>query len=521
MQAHRRHRVAYALALIGLVLLLLLLITRPLEGQWGTVSGAVYDSLESRPLADARALLAGTDYEGRTDAEGRFRLEFVPPGEYTLRLEHPAAGLYGLTPIDRRVTIRAGGTVIVDLAFPSLDTVLSRLCPDAEAGRDLVHPDEPSTVLGFVHHAGSGEPVSGARVWISYSDHWGQGSDRWTPGNEAWTQIAVETDEVGAYLACGMPGNWRVIAQAEAVGAASDTVWRHTPAGEPLRLDLALSSSNEGPGVWGLDRRAAFGDVLDPIVDAESRTATLLGTVKSAETGEPVKAARVRVVGTDIDGVTQGDGTFVIEGLAVGRYRVVTEHLGMASDTAMVDLRGGAVSLAVLTLETRPIELPSLDVEIERTYRNPRIAGFHQRMRRGIGEFITAEDLEYTDVIGNFRRLPNVSVGQCVNPKTGLRVVGCWDLSIARGYSLRMEGCPPLIYLNGQLISAPDSEKFEREVVGVQGNDAFTFLQSYPRHSIEGIEVYRNPAGAPGQYRMLGDACGIVLVWTGTRRSRP
>jgi hypothetical protein len=226
------------------------------------------------------------------------------------------------------------------------------------------------------------------------------------------------------------------------------------------------------------------------------------------------------VVGTDIERVTQGDGTFVIEGLAVGRYRVVTEHLGLASDTAMVDLRRGTVSLAVLTLETRPIALPSLDVEIERTYRNPRIAGFYQRMRRGLGEFITKDDLEYRDVIGNFRRIPSVSINPCVHPRTGLQMLDCWDIKMTRGAAISgaligRSGCPPLIYLDGHLLSSAVQEQLRRDdkQVWSDGN-AFSRLQTYPRDMIEGIEVYRNPAAAPAQYRTLGASCGVILVWT-------
>lgn len=520
MQAHRRHRVAYALALIGLALLLLLLITRPLEGQGvrdtiaetrGTVMGFVYDSLERRPLAGARALLVGTDHQGQTDTEGHFWLTAVSPGQYSLRVHHPAAGVYGLTPIDRALTVRAGGTVIVDLAFPSLSTVLSRICPDTGEGQDRVHPDEPSIILGFVREEGSGEPVPGARVWIGYSDFWGDENDRWTAVNKAWNQVAIESDETGAYLACGMPGNWRVIAQAEADGAASDTVWRRTPPGDLLRLDLEISPTREGPGALGLDRRAAFGEAPDPAADAEPRTATLLGTVKSIETGDPVSAAHVRLVGTDIEQVTGRDGTFVMEDLGLERYRIATEHQGMVSDTAIVDLRGGGVSLAVLTLETRPIELPTLEVEVEGTYRNPRIAGFHQRMKRGLGDFITREDLELGDVVSNFRRIPNVRVDQC-SYGVGVRVGDCWDVRIARGiFTLREDPpCRPLVYIDGHLLSGQLQDMSGE----FPGENPFSQLQRYPRHRIEGIEVYHNPASAPGQYRMLGDACGIVLVWT-------
>jgi hypothetical protein len=193
---------------------------------------------------------------------------------------------------------------------------------------------------------------------------------------------------------------------------------------------------------------------------------------------------------------------------------------GALSDTAQVDLTQGAVQLAMLTLETRPVRLPALNVEIERTFRNPRLRGFYRRMERGLGRFITREDLEAVDVVGNFRRIPNVQLAQCAVGTTQ-RKANCWELNLQRGpISLdpRREGkCPPLIYLNGHLLANWTPVKtgvMVKQDVGVIGENAFTRIQQLPRNLIEGIKVHRNPATAPAQYRMLGDACGIVLVWT-------
>lgn len=72
-------------------------------------------------------------------------------------------------------------------------------------------------------------------------------------------------------------------------------------------------------------------------------------------------------------------------------------------------------------------------VEIERPLRNPRLAGFYERMARGVGNYITREDLEEVDVIHNFRRrVPRVEIRECVND-SGLQVSNCWDLKITRG----------------------------------------------------------------------------------------
>jgi hypothetical protein len=238
--------------------------------------------------------------------------------------------------------------------------------------------------------------------------------------------------------------------------------------------------------------------------------ARLQGVVRSAETGKPLAGARVSLLELGAGQLTGPDGAFFMERVPLGKYRVVTEYLGMASDTVTVSLLGDVANLALFTLETRPIDMPALNVEVERTYASRRIQGFYDRMERGLGEFITKEDLELADVVSNIRRLPNVRVSQSGALGTG------WVARITRGYGMtrRLQTCPPLIYVDGMLITLGMRLEEEAEA---DGDGSFNRLQTMPRDMIEGIEVYRNPAWAPGRYRMIGDACGIILAWTRTR----
>lgn len=492
---------------------------------WGAVEGTVHAGAGGGPIPGVEVELAGTAYRARTDLEGRFRIAPVPPGAYTLTIRRPEAellALLGLPGNERSVTVRPERTERVSLRIASPAAVLDEVCgppPDEEGAPGGVEPGASgvarAAIFGRVYAKGSGEPAIGARVWIADRAWAAPGPDppRPTVAGQApseWTGVAVEADSAGVYLACAIPGDAALVAQAGTATAASDTSTIRIDAGELARLDFELAD-----GARPLARFEAGAEAvdLDTVVDeilagrrdeADRGLATLVGTVTSAEDGRPVAGARVRLVGRDEERVTGADGTFVIADLPRGRYRVVTEHLGMGSDTAEVDLRTAPGQAARFTLDTRPIPLPTLDVEIERTFRNARLAGFYARMHRGLGDFVTREDLEARDVVANMRRIPAVRVDQCL--RGSLRVPNCWNLEIARGYSIGAGGlgtCPPLIYLDGHLI--PESS----------GDDnAFTRVQHLPREMLEGLEVYRNPAGAPAQYRAIGDACGIVLVWT-------
>jgi hypothetical protein len=329
-------------------------------------------------------------------------------------------------------------------------------------------------LIGEVRDAISGEAASQAIVWVR-------------PAGGEFEPIP--TGPTGVYLLCGLPGASEFEVQASAATRLS-----------PLHI-VTLPTS--GLAVRDLEVSAEM--LARAREERTSLGARLQGVVRSAETGEPLAGARVSLIELGAEQLTGPDGAFFMDGVPLGRYRIVTEYLGMASDTVAVSLTGDVANLALFTLETRPIEVPTLNVEVERTYWNPRIQSFYDRVDRGLGDFITRDDMWVGDIVSNLRRLPGVRVQQCVGGG-GLRDTGCYQIRIERGYGMRAS-CPPHIYLDGHLMFGG-------------GEGAFSRLQSLPRDRIEGIEVHRNPATAPGRYRMVGDGCGIILVWTRTGANR-
>ncbi len=482
-------------------------------GEWGAVAGIVRTAVGS-PLAGVDVELAGTAYRDRTEDDGRFRIVSVPPGDYMLVARHADPAGLGVPGVETPVTV-GGDETEVELALESVEAFLAGLCAgsdrDAAGGTDRV-------AFGIVRDRATGEPVAGARVWIARTEWALQERAGGVSFDRRSTGLEVETDISGRFIACGLPADADLLAQAGTGTAASEPARLRGRLQGPARLDLELVDGRRPLARFAaIDEEVDLNAIVDEILaavpadeDGDTDRTTLVGTVRSAETGRPVSGARVRLIGRDEERVTGSQGTFVISDLPRGRYRVVTERLGLASDTAEVDLRLGAGTMASLLLETRPVRLPTLEVEIERTFRTRRLAGYYDRLNRGLGDFVTREDLELRDVISNFRRIPSVRIQQCVTP-AGLRTANCWYLKIARGYGGDPSApCPPLVYVDGQLLSS----QVVQDSGWRYGPNAFTVLQGLPRDMLEGIEVYRSPAAAPGQYRMLGDACGIVLVWT-------
>src|SRR5262245_38277092 len=76
----------------------------------GIVSGTVTE--KGSPLAEIDVRIEGTDLKTRTDAQGKFAIVGVPPGEYTVR-----ATRVGYLAGSKKVTVTAGGSVVADITM--------------------------------------------------------------------------------------------------------------------------------------------------------------------------------------------------------------------------------------------------------------------------------------------------------------------------------------------------------------------------------------------------------------------
>src|SRR5262245_3548055 len=83
----------------------------PALAQTGTVSGTVTDNAGAA-LADADVRVEGTFLHASSDANGRFTISGVPPGERRLRVL-----LLGYRAGTKAVTVTAGGTVQADFSL--------------------------------------------------------------------------------------------------------------------------------------------------------------------------------------------------------------------------------------------------------------------------------------------------------------------------------------------------------------------------------------------------------------------
>src|SRR5262245_18972166 len=95
----------------------------PLVAQQGTISGQVTDQVSSQPIAGARVIVVGTALTVQTNADGRYRLADVRPGQVTVRVS-----AIGYGSVNRPFTLGAGEDHVEDVALTlqpySLDQVI-------------------------------------------------------------------------------------------------------------------------------------------------------------------------------------------------------------------------------------------------------------------------------------------------------------------------------------------------------------------------------------------------------------
>lgn len=98
----------------------------------GIVAGTVVDSTSDEPLVGVNVVLLGTERGISSNAEGRFSMDQVPSGTYTLR-----ASFVGYGTIQQEVTVQAGKTTRVSIALAPRATEMDEVVVGGR-GRNLV-----------------------------------------------------------------------------------------------------------------------------------------------------------------------------------------------------------------------------------------------------------------------------------------------------------------------------------------------------------------------------------------------
>jgi hypothetical protein len=131
---------------------------------------------------------------------------------------------------------------------------------------------------------------------------------------------------------------------------------------------------------------------------------------------------------------------------------------------------------------------------------SPFLEGFRQRLRGGLGLYITREDIEArhpTYVADLLREIPGIMV-------TGSGVGARASVQVGRSVASR---CETQIYVDGFLLN-------RRTGVGRSLIEDFRIDDAVTPLSVEGIEVYRGISSVPAEFLNPDAECGVIAIWT-------
>lgn len=244
-----------------------------------------------------------------------------------------------------------------------------------------------------------------------------------------------------------------------------------------LALVTALPAAAQQAGDEAERRRLP--GIVGVVVDRETRRPLDGAAVLLEPAGEAweVSPGPERVL-------TDEEGNFALAGLAPGRWELRVESLGYRAVVDSVEYRSELGLRVEVALVPDAVELEPLLVVTEARSRNLEASGFYDRRRRGIGRFVSREEMEarlLPRVSDLFRTMPGVRMS---TP----RRFGEEGVVLLRG------GCEADVWLDGVRTSSP-----------------FPVDALVGPHDLDGVEVYH---GSEVPARFGPSTCGAVLIWT-------
>jgi hypothetical protein len=453
-----------------------------------SVSGVVHDSVSRMPLAGATVQIVSAEDPSRiafvtlSDSLGRYALSDVPHGRYWVGFFHPLLDSLGLEAPARafRLAESTGGELRVDLGLPSPVRIHEALCANARDST-VTSSDTTGALVGFVLDAQTLTSAPHATViaeWMELTVG-AAGVRHRVPRRD------THTDASGWFVLCGIPAGTDVLVRAANARDTSGAIELRVPVTRLVRRNLfvgrSVAQSTPPDSVQSDSSRARASRT--PV--ARRGDGALTGWVRT-ENGQPIAGARVKVVGSAVEGTTNANGEFSVAGLPSGTQSVETRAMGYFPDTRAVDVTRERVPVLIgLTtlkhvLDTMHVRATALTVKD--------LFGFDHRRRVGAGRFFGAEDVtrwhpqQLTDLL---RHSPSMSLVP-MEPF---------------GFALRVRGsstCSPSIFLDGRLLHRWELADLNAIV---------------PPAQLEAMEVY-TAQQAPAEFRARNEHCASIVVWT-------
>lgn len=242
--------------------------------------------------------------------------------------------------------------------------------------------------------------------------------------------------------------------------------------------------------------------LLAPVAEAsaQDRSVTLIGTILDSLSRRPLEKADVYLPGEGEPRTgTDRDGRFRLKTVPAAEVIVLFRRIGYAPRALrlnLTDREGRVIDLQAISLNGIVVGLDSITIEARLVNQNPRLTDFYRRMKHGMGQYLTRQDI--------FQRNPMVST-DLIRSFPGL-TVGCQVLGPCVPASFRK--------VRGGEVTCPMRVLLDGVPTAVE-------LDMIPPAWIAGMEVYKSIATTPLELGSVGTigqgnaGCGTLVIWTG------
>jgi hypothetical protein len=452
------------------------------------LTGTVVDSASGRAVSNAKVSLHGSQLEGVSDANGRFTINGVLPGEYTVDVRTPS--LDSANAVHQSTVVVTDANTHIQVRAPTAAQVQALVCGQRQLAG-------PGIVVGSLSLRGDTTRPKNVIVSAQWTDLGVRDVRAGAQVERQPHRLETRSAPDGSFRLCGVPVNTALTIRATADSTATAEANDVTIPGEKrfARVDLEL--------------RAAVGAVFHGLVVTDS-------------TAAPISLAEVALPDIGKVATTDERGTFRIDGISAGTHRVVIRRIGFGPAETQVSfgtnqvverrvVLGRAVTLEPVTVTSKALER--------------RMAEFDENRRLGLGHFYTRAELaklEGRRMSEALYQLPGLgivpgtgsqgwvmgrrAIAPCPDPSD----VACMRQSgiyIPEGHEARMgmkPSCYAQVYVDDLLMNPTSpTEPFD--------------VNTLSPERIEAIEWYAGPSQTPLKYSKWNSKCGVLILWT--RRS--
>lgn len=223
--------------------------------------------------------------------------------------------------------------------------------------------------------------------------------------------------------------------------------------------------------------------LLTALPVAAQGSGSIRGVITNIKAKRPIEGARISLVGTSYQVVSDKTGSFAFTGLPAGNYVIQAAAIGFSTMSSPLVLKESDTIDLEFEADPEAVNLPELSVE-EQMNHGP--ADWLRRKSEGMGRYITRkhiEDRRVATLPDALRMVPGVRI-ECRGGQVCVARMARSPRNCAPGYF--MDGIPT----------------------------AQAALWLTPIEEIEGIEVYTGPAETPPELEGAASRCGVIALWT-------